>query len=48
MLNKKPMGLPEKQFQSWNTFAKSYAYTKTLIKKEKKHYLLFENYGLYL
>ena len=35
MPNKKPMGLPEKQFQSWNTFAKSYAYTKTLIKREK-------------
>ena len=31
----------EKQFQSINTFAKSFGYTKTLIKK-KNHYILLE------
>ena len=39
---------PEKQFQSINTNVQSYDYTKMLIKKVKRHYLLFEHQKRYI
>ena len=45
-----PYRLPEKQFLSLNTFAQSYDYTMTLIKREKRLTLSFllNWYGRYL